>query len=291
MKKGEKIGLTSLILIVLLSLSIGVFKAFNSNYLVHASFITSALLILSVCVAFYYGVHIIKKIWTYCIILIVSAVMLSCSYAKSNQQVLVSTDCGITWNSIKAGESVPRGTGNPCFQKVVIPNFPMQGDSKFIANLKDRVRATVIIDYDYSIIDPLSFIKQAKYLGKSNANADDNGALDPSAFEGAENMVIDKRLREEAKDLFLAEDIVDLEQSILENKLLEIANKELEPYGVHLNFISLTFDLDEQTRQAIDVATAMKIYQSKGIEDLGKQTIISRAGSNKIVIEHGTTEK
>lgn len=214
--------------------------------------------------------------------------MSSCNYAKSNQQVVVSSDCGMTWEKINAGDAVPKGVANPCYMKVVIPNFPMQGDSRFITNLKDRVRAFVHIDYDYSITDPLEFIKQAKFLGKANANADSDGALDPSAFEGAENMVIDKRIRDVSKALFLNEDIVELDQSEIENKLLEVSNKVLEPLGVSLNFITLTFDLDEQTRQAIDVSTAMKIYESKNLSDLGKAVIIQKAGAARVVVEDNT---
>jgi len=48
----------------------------------------------------------------------------------------------------------------------------------------------------------------------------------------------------------------------------------------------LTFDLDEQTRQAIDVSTAMKIYQSKGLEQLGAQVISQRAGATKVTVEN-----
>jgi len=47
-------------------------------------------------------------------------------------------------------------------------------------------------------------------------------------------------------------------------------------------------DLDEQTRQAIDVSTAMKIYESKGLQDVGKSVMIERAGATKIIIENIT---
>ena len=218
----------------------------------------------------------------------VSLIFQSCNYAKSNQQVVVSDDCGMSWKRINAGDAVPKGGLNACYMKVVIPNYPMQGESKFISNLKDRVRASVHIDYDYSIIEPLEFIKQAKYLGKANADADSEGALDNSAFEGAENMVIDKRIKDVSKGLFITEDIVELDQADLETKLLTESNKVLEPFGVHLNFITLTFDLDEQTRQAIDVSTAMKIYESKSLQEVGKQVIIQRAGATKIIIENKT---
>lgn len=98
-------------------------------------------------------------------------------------------------------------------------------------------------------------------------------------------MVIDKRIKDVAKNLFLQEDIVELDQADLEDKLLFEANKVLEPLGVHLNFITLTFDLDEQTRQAIDIATAMKIYESKGLGELGNKVMAARAGATKILIE------
>lgn len=215
--------------------------------------------------------------------------MSSCNYAKSNQQVVVSNDCGMSWKMIKAGDAVPKGGLNACYMKVVIPNYPMQGESKFISNLKDRVRANVHIDYDYSITDPLAFIKQAKYLGKANTDADNEEAIG-SAFEGAENMVIDKRIKDVAKDVFIDADIVELDQSDMETHLLNESNKVLEPLGVHLNFITLTFDLDEQTRQAIDVSTAMKIYESKGLQELGKQVMTQRAGATKIVVENRTEQ-
>ncbi|MCU0328426.1 MAG: hypothetical protein MUE53_05500 [Chitinophagales bacterium] len=203
--------------------------------------------------------------------------------AKSNQQVVVSDDCGMTWREIKAGNAIPKAGINVCYMKVVIPNYPMQGESNFISNLKDRVRANIHIDYDYSIINPLAFIKQAKFLGKANTDADSEEAIG-SAFEGAENMVIDKRIKDVAKDILVDADIVELDQSDMESHLLNESNKILEPLGVHLNFITLTFDLDEQTRQAIDVSTAMKIYQSKGLQDVGKEVMKAKAGATKITI-------
>jgi len=125
------------------------------------------------------------------------------------------------------------------------------------------------------------------FLGKANTDADNEEAIG-KAFEGAENMVIDKRIKDIAKGVFINADIVELDQSDMEAHLLNESNKILEPLGVHLNFITLTFDLDEQTRQAIDVTTAMKIYESKGLQEIGKQVMIQRAGATKIIIENKT---
>jgi hypothetical protein len=284
MSKFTKV-LTSLLAVLTTGFILyGVSKAASGAYFTNASFITSGLVLIAVAAVLYLFFKGTKALWALSF-LAAAFILPACNYAKSNQQVVVSNDCGMTWRKINAGDAVPKGVGNPCYMKVVMPNYPMQGDSRFISNFKDRVRAAVHIDYDYSITEPLAFIKQAKYLGKANKDADDDGALSPAAFEGAENMVIDKRIRDVSKSLLLTEDIVELEQAELENRLFAESNKVLEPLGVHLNFITLTFDLDEQTRQAIDVSTAMKIYDSKGLTDVGKQVISARAGATKITVE------
>ena len=284
MNNPVKIFISALLVLVLSALFYGLYKAAITGYFDNASFITSGLIILAAAAIAYGVIRIFKSLWAPIISMVFMAS--ACSYAKSNQQVVISTDCGVTWSKISAGQSVPKGVGNPCYMKVVMPNYPMQGDSRFISNFKDRVRAAVHIDYDYSITDPLAFIKQAKYLGKANKDADDESALSASAFEGAENMVIDKRIRDVSKSMLLAEDIVELDQAGLENNLLIESNKVLEPLGIHMNFITLTFDLDEQTRQAIDVSTAMKIYDSKGLSEVGKQVIEARAGATKVTVEN-----
>lgn len=285
MNTFTKTMLTAVLLLILIAGALGAVNAFNGNYFQNAPFITSGLLILGIVLGIFLIVAGIRKIWRTVVVIAILSLQ-ACSYAKSNQQVVVSSDCGMTWQKINVGDAVPKGTMNRCYMKVVMPNYPMQGDCRFVSNFAEKVRAAVHIDYDYSITDPLAFIKQAKYLGKANADADDNGALDASAFEGAENMVIDKRIRDVSKGILLKEDIVELDQANMESHLFVETNKVLEPLGIHLNFITLTFDLDEQTRQAIDVSTAMKIYDSKSLGDIGRQVMAARAGATKITIEN-----
>jgi len=284
MNKFLKTAIVSTVITLLVLVLVGFGKALSGNYFTNSPF-NAIFIAIGIAILIYGAYKGIKALWAFAIVCLFFSIQ-GCNYAKSNQQVLVSSDCGMTWKKIAAGDAVPKGGMNACYMKVVIPNFPMQGDSRFITNLKDRVRASVHIDYDYSITEPLAFIKQAKYLGKANADVDTDGALNNTAFEGAENIVIDKRIRDVGKSMFLLEDIVDLDQAEIENKLLTETNKILEPFGVHLNFITLTFDLDEQTRQAIDVSTAMKVYESKGLQDVGKQVMIERAGATKIVVEN-----
>ncbi len=57
-----------------------------------------------------------------------------------------------------------------CHYKITIPDYPMQGESRFKATFKDRVLADIEVTYDYSIIDARAFVSEAKYLGKANSN-------------------------------------------------------------------------------------------------------------------------
>jgi hypothetical protein len=286
MNKYLKVSIIAVALTIVSFLCYGIMKSLVGNYMINNP-LNAVLMIIGGGLLVFGFIKGAKYVWTLSIVAVLFTLQ-SCNYAKSNQQVVVSDDCGMSWKKINAGDAVPKGGLNACYMKVVIPNYPMQGESKFISNLKDRVRANIHIDYDYSITEPLSFIKQAKYIGKANVNADDPDAINESAFESAENMVIDKRIKDVAKAVFINEDIVELDQSEIETHLLNESNKILEPLGVRLNFITLTFDLDEQTRQAIDVSTAMKIYESKGLQEIGKQVMSQRAGAPKIVIENKT---
>ncbi len=288
MKSGLRIFATAGLIFILLAIALGVYKALNGDYLQNASFITIgiyAFLLIAVAAAIVFGITRLWKNRNWLLMLTLPFVLEACSYAKSNQQVVVSSDCGMTWKKIDVGGAVPKGVGNRCFMKVVMPSYPMQGESKFVSNFKEKVRANIHIDYDYSITEPLAFIKQAKYLGTANTDADSEEALNAKVFETAENSVIDKRIREVVKGLLINEDIVDADQAELENQILDRSNKILDPLGVRLNFITLTFDLDEQTRQAIDVATAMKIYETKSLGDVGRSVVSARAGATKITIE------
>ena len=203
-----------------------------------------------------------------------------CDYAQANVNTLVTDDCGVTWKLIAAGKSVPKGVANPCFYKVTIPDYPMQGDSRFKVVFAENVLASLDVSYDYTITNPMSFIQEAKYLGKTNS------AEVGTQFEAAENTVIDKRIKDAVRGRLSKEDVVTFSPSDFEDLLLPELNKLLQPRGVTVNFLSLVPVYDEQTAQAVDVATAMKIYTSKNLEKLGEQVIANRAGANRIVVEN-----
>lgn len=204
----------------------------------------------------------------------------SCDKSQANVRTLISNDCGVTWELIPAGQTIPKRL-TACELKTTIPGAPMTGESHFKTNFANKVKTNIDMDYEYEIVDPVKFITEAPYLAKTNSDADEVSS-DPSRFESAENSIIDKRIKDIARDLLLNIDIVEFDQSEFEDTLQTEVNKALADRGVYINYLSFVPTPSEQTEQAIDVATAMKIYQSKGLEEVGKQVIANKAGATRV---------
>jgi len=75
---------------------------------------------------------------------------------------------------------------------------------------------------------------------------------------------------------------LEFSQAEFISKLLNSVNDLLKTKGVKLTFLSFVPIPEEQTRQAIDVVTAMKIYDSKGLTEVGKAVTAARAGATKL---------
>ena len=217
--------------------------------------------------------------------LVVASVALAfftgCDRAPANVQTLITSDCGVTWNVIKAGQRIPTTVG-ACEYKTVLPDYPMQGDTEFKSQFEGNVLVTVRISYDYVISDPLLYISEAKFLGKSSSSAEAAAAGGTSAIEMAENSVIDKRIREVVTSLTPKKNIVDVSTAALEDEVEKAAGKLLSERGVKLGAITFVMIPEEQTRTAIDVATAMNVYKSKGLEELGTRVASARAGATRV---------
>ena len=221
-----------------------------------------------------------KQILTILTIALMAMTLTSCDRSQANVQTLISNDCGVSWELIKPGQVIPKRIG-PCDLKTTVPGAPMTGESHFKTTFANKVKANIDMDYEYEIIDPVKFITEAPYLAKTNADPDDVSANN-SRFESAENSIIDKRIKEAARELLQDVDIVEFDQSEFEDTLTAVVNKSLENRGVRLNFLSFVPTPSEQTEQAIDVATAMKIYESKGLQEVGKLVIANKAGATKV---------
>lgn len=218
------------------------------------------------------------------ILLLALAVFLSaCDRAPANVKTMRTNDCGVNWQMIPAGQRVPAAIG-ACEYNTVLPDYPMQGDTEFQAQFVGNVLVRVKIGYDYEIIDGLLFLKEAKFLGKAGTADAAAKGTNMSAFETAENMVIDIRLRELTTSKTIGQDIVDFNPSKFEDDLFAEANKALASRGVRLNSITFVTIPDEQTRLAIDAATAVNVYKNKGLADFGQKLAIAKAGAPRITV-------
>lgn len=213
------------------------------------------------------------------------ALLQGCSYSKSNQIVLYSEDCGVNWKQVSVGSRVPASGLNPCFIKETMPGFEMQGDMDYYVLFKDQVKVKIRLNYSYLIEDPLLFMKQAKKLGKSNADAD-AAQDDNERFEGAENRVIETRIKAVTSDQFPKEDVVAHDINALELAYIELVNNELKSRGVRLTTFEMVPDFQPLTQQAIDAANADRIYQAKNMQDFGRQITIARAGATQITVNN-----
>lgn len=212
----------------------------------------------------------------------------ACNYAKSNAQVLYTGDCGVTWRAIPTGTRVP-STVTFCEYTTSLPDYPMQGGAEFLTQFEGNVLVKVQIGYDYQITDPLKFIQNAKFLGKirdksgdSSEDVQASGSTGTSQYETAENVVIDIRLRELVTNGTKAADIVKFNPSTFEDELFKKANEVLGERGVTLNSITFVTMPEDQTRMAIDSATAMAVYESKGMGELGRDLVKARAGATQV---------
>jgi hypothetical protein len=221
-----------------------------------------------------------KKIMLFFGVVLTMLTLQSCERSQANVRTLISNDCGLTWELIPAGQTIPKRI-TPCELKTTIPGAPMTGESHFKTNFANKVKTNIDMDYEYEIIDPVKFITEAPYLAKTNSDNDEVSSNN-SRFESAENSIIDKRIKDIARDLLLNIDIVEFDQSEFEDTLQNKVNTALSQRGVRINYLSFVPTPSEQTEQAIDVATAMKIYESKNLQEVGKQVITNKAGATRI---------
>lgn len=207
-----------------------------------------------------------------------------CARTPSNVHVLSTSDCGARWSKLTVGEPVPTHTGNPCGFTVALPNWPMTGDVKFKTQFDKKVLSQASLSYTYVISDPLAFIREARYLGKMGGSLEISSDSVGGRYEMAENIVIDKRLREITTNITRSKDIVDVNPAEIEEEIQKQAQEALSKRGVTLSDLALVIDADDQTRLAIDAATAIRVYNAAGIGDVGKQIMSARAGATQITV-------
>lgn len=208
----------------------------------------------------------------------------ACSRTPSNVHVLSTTDCGATWTKLTVGSMVPSHTGSPCGYNTALPNWDMAGEVKFKTQFDKKVLSNATLSYTYSITDPLAFIKEARYLGKMGGSLEISADTVGDRYEMAENIIIDKLLREETTNLTRKIDVVDANPSDIEEAVFKAASDLLQKRGVTLSDVALVIVNEDQTRLAIDIATALRVYEAASVGEVGQKIMAARAGATQINI-------
>jgi hypothetical protein len=130
----------------------------------------------------------------------------------------------------------------------------------------------------------VKYIAEAKYLGKAGGTAAEAAKAGTGPYETAENQVIDVRIREAATSRTVKQKIVEFNSAKFEDELLAASNVDLAIRGVRLNSMTFVMIPEEQTRMAIDAATAVNVYKSNGMGDLGEKLAIAKAGAPHITV-------
>lgn len=207
----------------------------------------------------------------------------ACDRAISNMQTLISDDCGRTWKEISVGGTVPARVGI-CALKVTVPSYPMSGEAGFRTSFANKVLTNIQIGYEYEIFDAKLFLSEARYLGRQNS-AGDGEENSATKYESAENTIIERRIRETTSNVLGGQSIVEFDQAKIEDPLLDQINKSLEGRGVRLVSMQLVVIPDDQTRQAMDVASARQVYASVGLGELGDRVIVARSGATNVTVQ------
>jgi len=216
---------------------------------------------------------------------IAAALLLTaCSRTPSNVHVISTTDCGASWTKSDVGSRVPKHASNPCGYNVALPNWPMAGDAKFRTQFSKKVLSNATLSYTYVITNPLAFINEARYLGKMGGSLEISSDTAGDKYEMAENIIIDKLLREVTTTITRDLDVVDANPAEIEDAIFNAAKETLDKKGVTLSDLALVVENDEQTQLAIDVATAIRVYEAAGVGDIGKTIMSARAGATKITV-------
>lgn len=210
--------------------------------------------------------------------------LIGCQRAPSNVHVISTSNCGAKWEKLNVGTTIPQHVANPCGYTVAIPNWPMAGETQFKTQFAKKVLSNARLSYSYVIVDPIAFINEARYLGKMGGSLEISAEDIGDKYEMAENIIVDKMLREVTTTITREQEVIDANPAAIEDAISNKAKDILEKKGVVLNDLALVIENDEQTRLAIDTATAIRVYEAAEIGDVGRQVIAARAGATQIVV-------
>lgn len=200
-----------------------------------------------------------------------------CEKAPANQIVIHSDDWGVTWRTIGVGEIVPRCMLAGCYN-VYLPGSTMAGELVSTQRTFEGAKITLLISYQYEIIDGVLFSKDAKELWNQEG-------INDSSMEAIENRLIDKIFHDVLGPDTKQQKILDFDQAEFETIVMKHVNELTEKRGIRILAMSVVPKFGEQLEESIDALQALELYKMVGLEEWGKEVILRKAGSANISSE------
>lgn len=233
-----------------------------------------------------------KKFFKLFSFLAFAAVLAGCDKAPSNIHVLTTENCGADWKVIGSGQSVPKNM-MACSYNTSLPAWAMAGDTEFRVQFERKVASKVIVSYMYEITDPIAYIKEARFLGKMGGSLELSSSNIGSRFEMAENIIIDRTIREVTVEHSRNVDLINVDLKSYEKHIEDTVIPLMKKKGIALNDVAVVVMPDEMTRVAIDTISALRVLESGGKEavDKGMALMTARAGAPSIHVEQSNSGK
>lgn len=209
-----------------------------------------------------------------------------CTKIPANQIVLNSENYGKDWRQLSSTETVPR-CGMPGCYNVYLPATTMVGDLSSIQRVGptgNSARVKFLYTYQWEIIEPLLFIKEAKELKNGDYTTD-------GSLEGIENRLVDKQFHDVSAELLIHESVRNFDQPAYEKKLIAATNEVLAKYGIRITGGSAVPEFGRFLEDALDAASALDFYKSIDEEELGREIIKQNAGAAKVNVNVDATAK
>lgn len=213
----------------------------------------------------------------------------SCTRVSPNMHLVYTNDCWNHINVVKAGSVKPK-LPYACDKMIALPAYQMPGNVVVKTRFKNDVKGIISIDYLYEIVDPISFVKNAKFLLQADLQ-EDNYNKDNESIELAENTITDKIIKDIVRGLTENMDATNFNETEFETKLEKVVNDVAKSRGTILSAFSTKIDFGTQTEEAIDAISAYSLYKANGMEEVGGKIMVANSGKPQITIQEKTEIK
>lgn len=200
------------------------------------------------------------------------------SIVNPGEWVVSTATCWNTISVTKAGDYVPK-LYQVCDRMIILPATFMAADFMIETKFKNRVAGTVNLTYQWRIVDPIKFVYNAKNV--LSCPTDGDKKINPDALEAVENSVVDKMVIDAIREYTPNKPALTDELEI-EKDIFRLCMERFSDRGIEFASMSVNVNFSVQTEEALDVISALNLYEETGEKEFGKEVIKAKAGASVI---------